>query len=99
MQTAGELHISSLVVHAAPVRLGELSNALAGMAGVQVHATSPEGKLVVTLERPSADSMTDSVAAIQRMTGVFSAALVYQCADTLEAMNEEMNEVSPDAQA
>ena len=39
--------------------------------------------------------MTDAVAAIQRMPGVLSAALVYQCADTLQAMNEEM----PNAQA
>ena len=34
--------------------------------------------------------MTAAVASIQRLDGVLSAALVYQCADSLDAMNEEI---------
>jgi nitrate reductase NapD len=90
-----ELHISSLVVHAAPARLGEVEEALGGIDGARVHASSPAGKLVLTLEQPSAAAMTDAVLAIQRLSGVLSASLVYQCADTLQAMNEEI----PHAQA
>lgn len=90
-----ELHISSLIVHAPPSRLGAVEQALDEIEGTQVHAASPAGKLVVTLERPSAAAMTDAVIAIQRLPGVLSATLVYQCADTLEVMNEEM----PHAQA
>ena len=90
-----ELHIASLVVHAVPARLGEVEQALHGVAGSEVHAASPTGKLVVTLEQPSAESMSEAVLAIQRLPGVLSASLVYQCADTLQAMNEEM----PHAQA
>ena len=37
--------------------------------------------------------MMSQVAAIQRTDGVLSAALVYQCADSLDAMNEEMPDV------
>ena len=90
-----ELHIASLVVHAPPSRLGEVEQALHELEGTHVHASSPAGKLVVTLELPSAAAMTDTVLAIQRLPGVLSASLVYQCADTLAAMNEEM----PHAQA
>ena len=90
-----ELHIASLVVHAPPSRLGEVERALAEIPGTEVHASSPAGKLVVTLERPSAATMTDTVLEIQRLPGVLSATLVYQCADTLEVMNEEI----PHAQA
>ena len=61
--------------------------------GARVHAASSTGKLVVTLEASTADEMLSRITAIQRTDGVLSAALVYQCADTLEAMNEEI----PDA--
>ena len=91
-----ELHIASLVVHAAPARLGEVgAGARAACDGARVHASSPAGKLVVTLEQPSAAAMTDAVLAHPAaFDGVLSAALVYQCADTLQAMNEEIPDAS-----
>jgi nitrate reductase NapD len=94
MQTA-ELHIASLVVHVVPAQLAEVLEALSRMRGACLHGSTPQGKSVVTLEEPSAEAMTAAVTSIQQMRGVLSAALVYQCSDTLEAMNEEI----PDAQA
>lgn len=88
-----ELHIASLVVHSTPRRRQAVSDAVAALPGAVVHAVSDNGKLIVTLEAPSAGAMTGLVSIIQRMDGVLSAALVYQCADSLAAMNEEM----PDA--
>ena len=87
---ADELHIASVVVQCAPPRLGALTRELASLPGAVVHATSAEGKAVVTLEAASGDAVTAAVARIQGLDGVLSAALVYQCADTLEAMNQEM---------
>ena len=88
-----ELHIASLVVHSTPRRLQRVSEAIATIPGAQVHATAPSGKLVVTLEAGNADEMMSKVAGIQRTDGVLSAALVYQCADSLDAMNEEIPDV------
>ena len=88
-----ELHIASLVVHSTPRRLQSVAEAVAALPGACVHASSARGKLVVTLEAPTAEAITAAVASIQRLDGVLSAALVYQCADSLEAMNEEI----PDA--
>jgi len=88
-----ELHITSLVVHSTPRRLQRVSEAIAAIPGAQVHATAPNGKLVVTLEAGSAHEMMAMVAGIQRTDGVLSAALVYQCADSLDAMNEEIPDV------
>lgn len=88
-----EVHISSLVVHATPKRLRRVEDAIALMPGARVYGSSPNGKLVVTLDADSADAMLSRVNAIQRTEGVLSAALVYQYADTVEAMNEEI----PDA--
>ena len=85
-----ELHITSLVVHSAPKRAQSVADAIVSIPGAQVHATSPNGKLVVTLEANSAYEMSAKVIGIQRTDGVLSAALVYQCIDSLEAMNEEV---------
>ena len=88
-----ELHITSLVVHSTPRRVQEVCDLIAAIPGATVHAASPAGKLVVTLEAPTAGEILSQVNSIQRTDGVFSAALVYQCADSLDAMNEEI----PDA--
>ena len=90
-----ELHITSLVVHSTPKRVQGVSEVIAALPGARVHAVSPAGKLVVTLEAPTAGEILSQVNGIQRTDGVLSAALVYQCADSLDAMNEEV----PDAQA
>jgi periplasmic nitrate reductase NapD len=87
---SAELHITSLVVHSTPKRVQGVSDLIAAMPGAIVHAASPAGKLVVTLEAGTADEILSRVNSIQRTDGVLSAALVYQCADSLEAMNEEL---------
>jgi nitrate reductase NapD len=89
-QPAEELHIASLVVHAAPSCVRDVRRAVANLPGAMVHAATASGKLVVTLERPTAADMAESVQTIQRLDGVLVASLVYQCADTLQAMNEEL---------
>ena len=89
---SAELHIASLVVHAAPGRLESVAAAIAALPDALVHASSANGKLVVTLEAQTAEAMTQGVACIQRIDGVLSAALVYQCADSVDAMNEEISD-------
>jgi len=88
-----ELHIASLVVHSTPRRVQGVSETIAAIPGARVHAASAAGKLVVTLEASTADEMVARVIDIQRTDGVLSAALVYQCADTLAAMNEVIPDV------
>jgi nitrate reductase NapD len=85
-----ELHIASLVVHSLPARAPNVSDAIAATPGARIDAASCSGKLVVTLEASTTDEMLSRISAIQRIEGVLSAALVYQCTDTLEAMNEEI---------
>jgi nitrate reductase NapD len=85
-----ELHIASVVVQCTPRKLAPLMRDLVSLPGAVVHATSTEGKAVITLEAASGDAITATVAQIQQLDGVLSAALVYQCVDTLDAMNQEM---------
>jgi nitrate reductase NapD len=88
-----ELHITSLVVHSTPKHVQGVSALIAALPGARVHAVSPAGKLVVTLEAATAGEILSQVNGIQRTDGVLSAALVYQCADSLDAMNQML----PDA--
>ena len=85
-----EVHIASLVVHAAPSRVATVTQAIRALREARVHAVSEAGKVVVTLETDTSAAMTDQIEAMRRLPGVLSAVLVYQCADSLEAMNEEM---------
>lgn len=87
-----ELHIASLVVHTTPRRLDSVAQALQLLPTAEVHATAPSGKLVLTMEAPSGEAMSQLVAHVQHIDGVLSAALVYQCADDIATMNEEMTD-------
>jgi len=84
------IHIASLVVHALPRHVQEVIAIIAALPGAQVHAASAAGKLVVTLEADSDSTMLEQIGTIQRLDGVLTAALVYQCADRREAMEEEV---------
>lgn len=87
-----ELHIASLVVHATPKRAAGIAAGLDALPGAQVHAVTEGGKLVVTLEADTADEMLGQIGRIQRLPGVLSATVVYQCIDSLDAMNQLMSE-------
>ncbi|HSD36248.1 MAG TPA: chaperone NapD [Rhodocyclaceae bacterium] len=83
-------HITSLVVHALPSALDAVSEGIRAIEGSQIHVVSPTGKMVVTLETLGNARMVECISAVQRLEGVLSAALVYQHADSVEAMNEEI---------
>ena len=86
-----ELHIAGIVVHALPESVERVAKSIVGLAGTEVHATSPDGKLVVTLEAPGAREIAARMDAIQRLDGVLTASLVYQHNEPLEAMMEEVS--------
>lgn len=75
------MNISSAIVHISPVHLDEASAVLSGMPGVEIHALSPEGKVVVTLEDEDTNSAADSYVALHGIAGVLSVAMVYQYSD------------------
>jgi nitrate reductase NapD len=71
------MNVSSLIVNAKDGQALAVQALLTQQTGVEVHAASPEGKLIVTIET---DSDRDTVAAYERISrtdGVLSAAMVY----------------------
>lgn len=72
------MNISSAIVYIAPARLDEACAALLQLPGVEIHARSPEGKVIVTLEDGDTNSAADSYVALHGVPGVASVAMVYQ---------------------
>lgn len=76
------MNISSVILYIAPDCLTEARGALTAMPGVEIHACTDEGKVVVTLEDHDNQSAADSYAALHNIAGVASVAMVYQYSDS-----------------
>jgi len=71
------MNVSSVIVNARDGQLATVQELLLQQAGIEIHATSPEGKLIVTIET---ESDRETIAAYERIgqtDGVLSAAMVY----------------------
>jgi nitrate reductase NapD len=71
------MNVSSVIVNARVGHSLAVQEALQQQAGIEIHAASPEGKLIVTIET---ESDRDTIAAYERIgqtEGVLSAAMVY----------------------
>jgi nitrate reductase NapD len=79
-----ELHVSSLVVHGRPERLEAIRAELVRLAGIEVHAAAPTGKLVVTLETASEHEIVARLTTISLLDGVLSATLVFHHVEPIE---------------
>ncbi|RLJ68435.1 chaperone NapD [Sulfurisoma sediminicola] len=71
------MNISSAIVHARPGHAAEVQSALAAIAGVEIHAVSAEGKLIITIESPGDRETADIFEAISQMDHVMSTSMVY----------------------
>ncbi|MDP2751157.1 MAG: chaperone NapD [Rhodocyclaceae bacterium] len=71
------MNISSAIVHARPGTAGSVESILSGISGVEVHAASEEGKIVVTIESDDDHGTTDIFDFISKMDDVLSASMVY----------------------
>ncbi|MCC6193923.1 MAG: chaperone NapD [Burkholderiales bacterium] len=87
----GEAHVAGVVVHAYPDAAAAVARRIGRLRGARVHAQSPDGKLVVTLEAGSSNAVAEALCRIQTQDGVLAAALVYQHAEPSDSMNEEVD--------
>ncbi|PIQ13980.1 MAG: glutamate synthase [Hydrogenophilales bacterium CG_4_9_14_3_um_filter_59_35] len=71
------MNISGIVVHASPDKVDRVRVQLEKILGVEVHAASAEGKMVVTIEKPSDRETADIFEEIGRIPGILSTAMVY----------------------
>lgn len=72
------MNISSLIVHARPGSADALRTRLEALDGVEVHAVSGNGKLIVTIESNDDRGTADTYESIGRTDGVLSVSMVFQ---------------------
>lgn len=75
------MSISGFVIHTNPDRAAALHQQLVSLDGVEIHATGPDGSLVVTLDEPNERAAGQRLLEIDRLPGVISTALVYNYFD------------------
>lgn len=85
------LHMAGLLVQAAKGRADFVSSRIGRLPGAVLHARSPSGKLVVTLESERAADIHAHLTRIQRMAGVLSAVLVSEHSEPLDTIDEELS--------
>jgi len=83
------MNISSAIVYVIPDRLDEACSALVKLPGIEIHARSPEGKVVVTIEDSDTSLASATYIALHDVPGVMSVAMVYQYSDD-ESVTEEV---------
>ena len=69
--------IASLMVQARPEHIPALTPELNAISGVEVHASSAAGRMVVTVEADDDQHLLDLITAIQMTERVINACLVY----------------------
>ena len=90
MQTAAkELNVLGVLVHARPEHIDRVRQRLLERAGVEVHATAPEGRLVVTIEADRSSDASEALQGLYHVEGVLGASLVYQYCDAEDASEQE----------
>jgi nitrate reductase NapD len=73
--------IASVLVQLRPERLADVEAAITALAGCEVHARDPKGKLVVVIEAAPAGAVGSLLNTIALLPDVFSASLVFHASD------------------
>ena len=84
------MNISSAVLRAHPAQVDSVRGALEKLPGVEVHAATSDGRLVVTLEDAGIARAADTFVKLHDIRGVMSVAMIYQYSD-----EPESDEASP----
>ena len=82
-----ESNVCGVLVHVRQEVIGAVSTRLSDLPGVEIHASTPDGRLVVTVEDAGEHRCLETVSQLHDIAGVLSAALVYQ--HTLQDCNEQ----------
>jgi nitrate reductase NapD len=71
------MNITSIIVHAKPTELQSVRGNIEQIPGVEIHAATDDGKLVVTIESETDGETASTFDRINVMDGVMSAAMVF----------------------
>jgi nitrate reductase NapD len=85
-------NVCGLLAHVAEGRMDSVRSALNELDGVEVHAETEDGRLVVTIEDTEDCLAAEMITKVDRTPGVMNSSLVYHQFETQDSL--EMEEVS-----
>lgn len=78
------MNISGVIVRVRPENVAAVRKRLAAIDGVDVHAATEDGRLIVTVEEESDRLLADAVLRLNSVPGVLAASMVYHQYDDEE---------------
>lgn len=75
------MNISGIVLRASPGNAAAVRASVAALPGVEVHAATHDGRLVLTLEDAGTGSAADTFVKLHDIQGVMSVSMIYQYSD------------------
>lgn len=75
------MNVIGVLVHAMPGSVESVREALAAMPGVDVHAATEDGRLVVTATDEGAHLASESLMSMNHVPGVIGTSLVYHACE------------------
>jgi len=85
-------NVCGLIAHVAEGRMNEVLDTLNKLDGVEVHAESEDGRLVIVIEDTEECLAADMITQVDRISGVLNSSLVYHQFESQDSL--EMEEVS-----
>jgi nitrate reductase NapD len=85
------MNISGVLVHAHPEQVEDVKQRLMEFSGVEVHAVTENGRLIVTIEDENEKIVADTALKLHQCEGVISAAMVYQYGSQDDNPEEELS--------
>ena len=76
-----EYNLCGVLIHARHEQMSAVRKQLEKQQGVEVHAESDNGRLVVTVEDESRKQVAERIMRFHELEGVLSAAMIYQFSD------------------
>jgi periplasmic nitrate reductase NapD len=86
-----EVHIASVVVYARPEEHVSIRSCLEVVPGLEIHLDIG-GKIIVTIETESTRKTVDIMEAVRALPGVIDVVLIYQHAEPLSALEQEVQQ-------
>ncbi|PRY25171.1 periplasmic nitrate reductase chaperone NapD [Aliiruegeria haliotis] len=78
------MNICGCLVHAAPDMVESVARAASAMDGVEIHARTDDGRLVVVVEDVEGSLASETIMAMHQIPGVVSLALTYHHFEDLQ---------------
>jgi len=86
------MSISGLVLHVRPEKADAVSAEVAALHGVEVHAATEDGRLVVTVDEADDRVASETLTRFATMDGMINTSLVYNYFEQDSDEKEEVNE-------